>query len=633
MRQTEERAISSEGHEKNSSSSTISVCIYTNKTSESSCIKLNNNEIHPTFILPKKFCKKEMSPLKVQIHSQNFTTSATLTDDMLEVALEVLNQLIVECASEKFDSNADKGVNENHSPLGSAQELTNEQNVQFALKKVDSGSDQSMKENGRRMLNRVETFIDSRIPQIERISESVYYTAVDAMVTSVGAIGFKNGLGNGAGPSSLLALAMKLANLRDKSGSKKTESDSTETNDCYSGEILPNSHVICTEDGELRCIDGWAGDHCNIPRCKRGCDPMHGYCTYPGECRCRTGYGGPFCNVCIPLLGCVHGSCSRGLDCNCKPGWTGRLCNIPMCSPGCPLDRGYCEKPGECRCRLGWTGQNCRQCQLMPGCKNGFCNKPLECICKKGWTGLLCQSSCSPTCHPENGYCEEPGECRCHVGWWGPDCNDCYPYPGCLHGYCTKPWECKCKPGWTGYLCDKRLISCSLHPDHCLNGGSCIESSSEISCKCPENTLGDRCEIRFAKNFTSINGSNSSLIPIRNTGTVEYSERNSISQAVTTTVSPDQVTDLNTGIRSKFPVDESVIVPNIEQESTTPAIEAFDLDKRLSSESTLEGFVTKTISSDDVALSIYKLVNRERPVNNAFHTIPDNEIPVEEKRA
>ncbi|XP_065563926.1 uncharacterized protein LOC136029444 isoform X6 [Artemia franciscana] len=142
-RQTEERAISSEGHEKNSSSSTIS----------------------------------EMSPLKVQIHSQNFTTSATLTDDMLEVALEVLNQLIVECASEKFDSNADKGVNENHSPLGSAQELTNEQNVQFALKKVDSGSDQSMKENGRRMLNRVETFIDSRIPQIERISESVYYTA------------------------------------------------------------------------------------------------------------------------------------------------------------------------------------------------------------------------------------------------------------------------------------------------------------------------------------------------------------------------------------------------------------------------------------------------------------------------
>ena len=61
QRQTEERAISSEGDEKNSSSSTISVCIYTNKTSESSCIKLNNNEIHPTFILPKKFCKKVTS--------------------------------------------------------------------------------------------------------------------------------------------------------------------------------------------------------------------------------------------------------------------------------------------------------------------------------------------------------------------------------------------------------------------------------------------------------------------------------------------------------------------------------------------------------------------------------------------
>ncbi|XP_065563927.1 uncharacterized protein LOC136029444 isoform X7 [Artemia franciscana] len=50
MRQTEERAISSEGHEKNSSSSTIS----------------------------------EMSPLKVQIHSQNFTTSGNLKQECIK---------------------------------------------------------------------------------------------------------------------------------------------------------------------------------------------------------------------------------------------------------------------------------------------------------------------------------------------------------------------------------------------------------------------------------------------------------------------------------------------------------------------------------------------------------------------
>lgn len=50
---------------------------------------------------------------------------------------------------------------------------------------------------------------------------------------------------------------------------------------------------------------------------------------------------------------------------------------------------------------------------------------------------------------------------RCQPGWQGALCNQCVPFPGCLHGSCAKPWQCVCEEGWVGSLCDIGLYSLS----------------------------------------------------------------------------------------------------------------------------------------------------------------------------
>ncbi|KAH1022244.1 hypothetical protein HUJ04_011668 [Dendroctonus ponderosae] len=36
------------------------------------------------------------------------------------------------------------------------------------------------------------------------------------------------------------------------------------------------SHYICSDDGEVKCLPGWNGDLCDVPKCRSGCDPMQG---------------------------------------------------------------------------------------------------------------------------------------------------------------------------------------------------------------------------------------------------------------------------------------------------------------------------------------------------------------------
>ena len=52
---------------------------------------------------------------------------------------------------------------------------------------------------------------------------------------------------------------------------------------------LPNSHIQCSESGEIICEQGWTGDLCNVPICHSKCHKTNGYCTKPGECRCKPG--------------------------------------------------------------------------------------------------------------------------------------------------------------------------------------------------------------------------------------------------------------------------------------------------------------------------------------------------------
>ncbi|XP_034942873.1 delta-like protein C [Chelonus insularis] len=270
----------------------------------------------------------------------------------------------------------------------------------------------------------------------------------------------------------------------------------------------PGSHYVCDEAGEVKCLPGWIGDLCDVPLCRKGCDPLQGYCRRPGECRCKLGFYGELCDKCVALPGCQHGRCNVSFECACDPGWKGLFCSEPICDPDCHPSQGYCEKPGECKCRLGWQGPKCKQCAVLPGCDHGTCQGPLECRCEPGWTGFLCQTPiCSPGCSRENGGCRKPGTCRCRVGWTGSNCTECVPYPGCVHGTCRKPWECRCQPGWTGDLCDEKLTFCDEHPDTCRNNGTCVsmtKADGNYRCICPLGYTGRQCQIETVEPATDL---------------------------------------------------------------------------------------------------------------------------------
>nr|CAD7261745.1 unnamed protein product [Timema shepardi] len=88
-----------------------------------------------------------------------------------------------------------------------------------------------------------------------------------------------------------------------------------------------HSHYVCTDNGDVKCLPGWMGDLCDVPMCKKGCDPLQGYCKRPGECRCKLGFYGEMCNKCIALPGCQHGNCNNSFECNCQEGWDGLFCS------------------------------------------------------------------------------------------------------------------------------------------------------------------------------------------------------------------------------------------------------------------------------------------------------------------
>lgn len=81
-----------------------------------------------------------------------------------------------------------------------------------------------------------------------------------------------------------------------------------------------------------------------------------------------------------------------------------------------------------------------------PGCQPQ--GGPCDCV-----TSLV--AATAPRVHPH-----PPRPCplafpRCSYGWQGRFCDECVPYPGCVHGSCVEPWQCNCETNWGGLLCNK----------------------------------------------------------------------------------------------------------------------------------------------------------------------------------
>ncbi|XP_036450000.1 protein delta homolog 1 [Colossoma macropomum] len=148
------------------------------------------------------------------------------------------------------------------------------------------------------------------------------------------------------------------------------------------------------------------------------------------------------------------------------------------CRAGCNLENGFCDKYGECRCRPGWQGLTCEQCVPFPGCVHGKCEKAWQCICEQGWVGSQCDQ----------------------------DIHLCSAEPCSGNSTCIETGEggyiCICPTGYTGKNCQLKKGLCLTNGSPCQNGGTCMDnngSDSHLSCLCPPGFTGDFCEIDVDK--------------------------------------------------------------------------------------------------------------------------------------
>ncbi len=219
-------------------------------------------------------------------------------------------------------------------------------------------------------------------------------------------------------------------------------------------------------------------------------------------------------------LDCFNGGShdSECQMCVCMEGYTGNRCEGVV-----PCNASYCLNGGEpdpinctrCICLSGYEGDRCERntdpctnhtCLNGGTCIVGDTGNP-SCVCPDGWTGEYCDietDDCS-----DQDYCKNGGVCirtdtddivcNCTTtNHTGPTCEDenndedfCDKHPDhCLNGgTCISEGQCLCPDEYTGPHCEDRVDECP-----CLNGGSCEALEGQTVCFCPDEYIGPLCQ-------------------------------------------------------------------------------------------------------------------------------------------
>ncbi|XP_065157140.1 protein crumbs-like [Atheta coriaria] len=309
---------------------------------------------------------------------------------------------------------------------------------------------------------------------------------------------------------------------------------------------------------KCNCPSGFTGKMCDTevkinPLCLNNPCQNGGVCQVRDdsvECLCPSGFLGAKCEVNVNE--CDSSPCRNGglcidgpnnFTCDCAhTGYNGVTCeeNIDECQAKPCLNRGICyDTYGSymCQCLMGYDGLNCEikisDCKLQPCFNHGKCeekNGRYECHCPPGYGGYHCEmelraagSSCDEHfCGPLAECTEISGvpTCACKAEYGGV-------YPNCVNSNCPlgtqfAGYYCVCKPGWFGLNCHVNAFHsktshadaswhnggtftqscgdrCQISLDDCtkfacLNGGSCVETSTGYHCDCPKTHVGAMCE-------------------------------------------------------------------------------------------------------------------------------------------
>ena len=178
----------------------------------------------------------------------------------------------------------------------------------------------------------------------------------------------------------------------------------------------------------------------------------------------------------------------------------GEECSSNPCQSGGTCIDGITSY--SCNCLLQYTGSHCEQ-------RNLVCPKPMSewrHVHWSNWHLLACATAQSSILvilvnregdafliHTKNGgICSEgphSSRCTCPPEYTGTHCE-------CKITVTLTFAESRCQPRYTSTRCERHNY---CYPNHCRNGGRCINGLYSYTCRCPSTFIGTRCDYRIGR--------------------------------------------------------------------------------------------------------------------------------------